>query len=203
MSIVTIYGVNAVGKDTVANKLKEQEADLFITSESRLLMYHLGIVPSFETNYKASREDYKRLEDTPQSTMLGLIETTYRDHLQQLRERCGATLLLSHLVFALNLDKDQPVYLVKDISEWTREVIHGFIHLKAPIIEIYKRRHLDSGLRDRGAAEISQIAYHQELCDRKWNELTAPLSPETHTVIQNINLDIAVDEVRSFKERFR
>lgn len=206
MSLIAMYGVNAVGKDTVANLIQEQEGRDYIrlTSESRLLMHHLGLIPSIETKYRVSRDIYKKLEDTPQSIILELIETKYRDHLEILKsETAATTFLLSHLVFALNLDKDRPVYLLKDIPDWTREVFNGFIHLRAPISEIIKRRHQDEEVRDRGAMEYSQIRYHQGLCDRKWEELVYPLHRETYTEVWNVELEESVKEIRTFKERFR
>lgn len=204
MSLIAIYGVNAAGKDTVANALQKNNPNIFITSEPRLLMYHLGLIPSYATNYKVERASYKQLEDTPQSVVLNLINTKYQTHLRQLKtDKETTTLLLTHLVFALNLDKKKPKYLIKKIPTWTQETFNGFINLVSPPQEIDRRRHQDENVRDRGMMEISQIAYHQRLCDEKWEELVRLLNPEVYIKINNEQLAMAISEAKNFIEKIR
>lgn len=43
MGLNTIFGINGIGKDTVAEELRKRKPEVIVTSMSRVLMYILGI----------------------------------------------------------------------------------------------------------------------------------------------------------------
>ena len=75
MAITTIFGINGVGKDTVANSLRTNNPDLLVTSISRMLMYILGITKTYDVNEKVCEEQYKMLESVPQEKMIKIGKT--------------------------------------------------------------------------------------------------------------------------------
>ena len=79
MAITTIFGINGVGKDTVANSLRTNNPDLLVTSISRMLMYILGITKTYDVNEKVCEEQYKMLESVPQEKMIKIENTDYKD----------------------------------------------------------------------------------------------------------------------------
>src|SRR5690606_33381552 len=106
MSLDTIYGINGVGKDTVAAELqKRQPRGLVITSMSRLSMYLLDITDNFDAQRSVTNDQYKKLETVPQEDMVALEEGPYREFVGELADGGDRVLMLSHLVFALHLGK--------------------------------------------------------------------------------------------------
>ena len=48
MGLYTIFGINGIGKDTVAKEIRKKTQDIEVTSMSRLLMFILGISKSYD-----------------------------------------------------------------------------------------------------------------------------------------------------------
>ena len=67
MGIYTIFGINGIGKDTVSEEIRKKRQDIKVTSMSRLLMFILGISKSYDVREKINEEQYKALEEIPQS----------------------------------------------------------------------------------------------------------------------------------------
>ena len=112
MPLIIIFGINASGKDSITNILKETNSEIFVTTESRLLMYHLGIIKHFNAAEAVSKEEYKSLENTSQEQILAITNTKYKESLEIFKKSNKITLILSHLVFLLHIDKD-PVFLTE------------------------------------------------------------------------------------------
>lgn len=200
MSLETIYGINASGKDAIANKLKENDSSIFITTESRLLMYLLEITKSYAAEDVVSKEQYKALENTSQEKIKEVTETTYKKMLENFRESKNNILLLSHLVFMLHIDKE-PVFLDQKDPAFP-EISNGLIHIKSSEEDILIRRNNDNinGIRLRSHSSLELITKHQTLCDVKWEKITLLRTPETYITIINNNggLEVAVREVQDF-----
>ena len=198
MALDTIYGINGVGKDTVAHELAADNVSLSLTSESRVLMYILGICNVYDSRTQVSRDQYRRLEDTPQSKMLEISGTDYKEFVGNLQNSRRRTLMLSHLVFALYLDKAITYLSDKDVPEWYVGANHSLIHLIAPSETIYLRRSNNKSTRDRGNFTESDVKYHQELCNIQWAKVSkyaAKLSIPTAT-ISNLDLRECVSSVK-------
>ena len=199
--LVTIFGINAVGKDAVANKIKEERTDYRITSESRLLMYNLGIIDDYNTSCPVTKEQYKALESISPAETWRITNGVYKEQLERFNREDKIVLLLSHLVFALHLDKEKPVFLKdRGLPSWLPDVNLGFIQLIASPKQIMRRRIKDnsSGERRRDFIGIQNIIEHQRLCDEKWASLTKDLDGERYAVINNNNLDKVVYKTRAF-----
>lgn len=200
MSLETIYGINASGKDAIANRLKEKDPSIFITTESRLLMYHLGIINSYAAEDPVSKDQYKALENTSQDRIKEITNTTYKKSLESFRESKNTTILLSHLVFLLHIDKE-PVFLDQKDPAFP-EISNGLVHVKSSPEDILARRIADneSGIRLRSHSSLGLIIKHQTLCDVKWEKITSLRTPGTYITVMNNNgnLEMAVREVQEF-----
>lgn len=195
-----MFGINASGKDSVFRELKNRKKEIQSTSESRLLMYHLGYVDSYSLEQPVDREIYKQLENTSQEKIMEVTNSSYRKTLEDFRDAEIEYFLLAHLVTALTIDKN-PVYLDKDVPFWYRDVGNKFIQITCDPEEILKRRLADkkSGNRDRGNLDnIDEIIHHQNLCNEKWEKLTDGLPAGRFTTITNTDLTITTNTIRTF-----
>lgn len=173
MSLNTLYGVNGVGKDTVAAEIKANRAqDVVITSASRLSMYLLGITDNFDAQRSISRDHYKKLESVPQTEMVELEEGPYKEFVTELANGGDRVMMLSHLVFALHLDKEVVYLADRHVPDWYISENDSLIQLTSTPEEILARRRIDAltGSRDRPAL-LSQIMAHQALCNTEWNRI--------------------------------
>lgn len=205
MSLINIFGINAVGKDTVANAIKVKHPQFSITSESRLLMFNLGYIDNYETSYPISKESYRKLENTNQSDIIQITNTSYKDTLIKFHSSNKNIILLSHLVFALNVDKEKPVYLDKrELPIFLPDVVDCFIQLVSSPEEIYRRRISDNmdGIRDRGFTSKNEIIKHQDLCNIKWDKLISRIPKDRYITILNDNLNLAVKLSYNFIDNF-
>lgn len=194
-----MFGINAVGKDTIANKFMERNPKTFITSESRLLMHYLGIIDKCGVDDQVAREDYKKLENTSQKRIKTITNGVYKDSLISFSQNSHLTILLSHLVFMLHIDKEEPVFLDDKDPPFT-ELSNGLIQIKSGIEDILSRKIKDNekGIRERYHCAKELIKKHQLLCDKKWEKIIASRPINTYTVIDNDNIDKAVSDVERF-----
>lgn len=173
MSLHIIYGINAAGKDTVANEVIKHYKDAIITSESRILMYHLGLVNSVDATVKIDKEIYKKLENAKREDIQKIYKVDYPQTMRDLTTKHELVLLLSHLVFALYIDKSETKYVTDiQIPGWLIDLSDGMIQLTANPYHILQRRvnDLKKSSRDR-VIQINQIIEHQELCNEKWEKI--------------------------------
>ncbi|MFQ5492861.1 MAG: hypothetical protein ACE5DX_01735 [Candidatus Dojkabacteria bacterium] len=112
-------------------------------------------------------------------------------------------LLLSHLVFALYLDKDKVDYLTDvEVPQWLLNMSAGIIQLFSAPDEILERRTKDSNQSQRDRIQkIEQIKHHQFLCDRKWEQLSASYKknmPMTTIENKDEKLENTIESVLKF-----
>lgn len=202
MSLITIYGINGIGKDTVANALKNSVTqNIYITSTPRLLMYAFGITKTFYTNEKIQKEQYQMLESIDQSE-IDKIDNTY---CRELLEEFAASnsryfILISHLVPALNLYSEETSYLTdRKIQDWYIDLNRCLVQLVAPAEIVLKRREEDLRFRSRPVS-IDQIKYHQNLCDVEWARIIDSINNNNLNCvaesIPNIELIDTVEDVK-------
>ena len=142
MGLITIFGINGVGKDTVADKIKEKNPDITITSMSRMLMYLLGISKTYDTREKINEKKYKKLENTPQEIIRDIENNQYKQLLEQLS--CADNVIfLAHLVSELRLGNETKYLTDKQIPKWFIDINEQMIQLVAPASIISQRRRND------------------------------------------------------------
>lgn len=195
MAIVTIYGVKGVGKDTVAQRLHDRNPTLILSSESRVMMYVLGIARDFRSEFTPSRDQYKTLEDVLQAGEFNLEDKRYEAFIGELAAAKNDVLITSHLVYLLHLGQETSYRTDIETPEWYIKTGRAFIQLVAPSSAILQRRLVDYDLRQRPVSGIEEIEHHQSLCDVKWERLTRLAPPRTPCVIiENVDLVIAVEQ---------
>lgn len=188
MGLITIFGINGVGKDTVAEKIREKNPDITITSMSRMLMYLLGISKTYDTREKISEKQYKKLENTPQEIIRNIENNQYRQLLEQL-SYSDNVIFLAHLVSALRLGNETRYLTDKQIPKWFVDINEQMIQLVAPASIISQRRKEDKS-RKRNC-RIEQIFEHQELCSKEWKRIRTmnPDKVKQMHIVDNIVLD--------------
>lgn len=201
MSLSTLYGINGVGKDTIAAEVKRAYADdITITSMSRLCMFLLGITESLDSQEPVDTTAYRKLESVPQSEMRQLEDGPCKEYIQTISENSQRVLMLSHLVFALHIDLCNVTYLTdRRIPDWYIQANNAVVQLKAPAETILARRFKDAFLdnaRERPTA-LDQILDHQALCDEEWQRLSAKHAdlPRGMHIVQNQDIDQATKHV--------
>lgn len=195
MAITTIFGINGVGKDTVANSLRTNNPDLLVTSISRMLMYILGITKTYDVNEKVCEEQYKMLESVPQEKMIKIENTDYKDMLDEIASSKEDLIMLSHLISALR-HGDKIQYLTdRTTPDWYVKLNQALIQLVAPSDIVSYRRKND--VNRKRETSIEEIEYHQSLCTNEWERIKR-VNPDTTNrmfIVNNINLSDATNEI--------
>lgn len=195
MAITTIFGINGVGKDTVANSLRTNNPDLLVTSISRMLMYILGITKTYDVNEKVCEEQYKMLESVPQEKMIKIENTDYKDMLDEIASSKEDLIMLSHLISALR-HGDKIQYLTdRTTPDWYVKLNQVLIQLVAPSDIVSYRRKND--VNRKRETSIKEIEYHQSLCTNEWERIKRA-NPDTTNrmfIVNNINLSDATNEI--------
>lgn len=195
MAITTIFGINGVGKDTVANSLRTNNPDLLVTSISRMLMYILGITKTYDVNEKVCEEQYKMLESVPQEKMIKIENTDYKDMLDEIASSKEDLIMLSHLISALR-HGDKIQYLTdRTTPDWYVKLNQVLIQLVAPSDIVSYRRKND--VNRKRETSIKEIEYHQSLCTNEWERIKR-VNPDTTNrmfIVNNINLSDATNEI--------
>ena len=195
MAITTIFGINGVGKDTVANSLRTNNPDLLVTSISRMLMYILGITKTYDVNEKVCEEQYKMLESVPQEKMIKIENTDYKDMLDEIASSKEDLIMLSHLISALR-HGDKIQYLTdRTTPDWYIKLNQALIQLVAPSEIVSYRRKND--VNRKRETSIEEIEYHQSLCTNEWERIKR-VNPDTTNrmfIVNNINLRDATSEI--------
>lgn len=195
MAITTIFGINGVGKDTVANSLRTNNPDLLVTSISRMLMYILGITKTYDVNENVCEEQYKMLESVPQEKMIKIENTDYKDMLDEIASSKEDLIMLSHLISALR-HGDKIQYLTdRTTPDWYVKLNQALIQLVAPSDIVSYRRKND--INRKRETSIEEIEYHQSLCTNEWERIKR-VNPDTTNrmfIVNNINLSDATNEI--------
>lgn len=197
MGLYTIYGINGIGKDTVAKEIRKKRQDIVVTSMSRILMFILGISKSYDVQEKINEEQYKALEETPQSTMRNIEENEYRQLLEKLAKGDKEVIFLSHLITALRLGNKVEFLEDRKTPDWFVDINGKLIQLVAPAQIVAERRQKDK--TRRRCYEIDEIIKHQELCTKEWERIKRKdyYTAKKMSVVENIDLNQAVREVEN------
>lgn len=197
MGLYTIFGINGIGKDTIAEKIRQKHQDIEVTSMSRLLMFMLGISKSYDVREKINEEQYKALEQTPQCTIRKIEENEYRRLLEELAKSDKDVIFLSHLITALRLGNKVEFLEDRKTPDWFVDINDKLIQLVAPAQIVAKRRQKDK--TRRRCYEIDEIIKHQELCTKEWERIKRKdyYTAKKMSVVENIDLNQAVRGVEN------
>ena len=197
MGIYTIFGINGIGKDTVSEEIRKKRQDIKVTSMSRLLMFILGISKSYDVREKINEEQYKALEEIPQSIMRNIESNEYRQLLEKLAKEDKNVIFLSHLITALRLGNKVEFLEDRKTPDWFIDLNDKLIQLVAPEQIVIERRQRDK-TRKR-CYEIDEIIKHQELCTKEWERIKriSCCTAKKMSVVENIDLNQAVREVEN------
>ena len=197
MGLYTIFGINGIGKDTVAKEIRKKTQDIEVTSMSRLLMFILGISKSYDVQEKINEEQYKALEKMPQSTMRFIEDNEYRQLLERLAKEDKDVIFLSHLITALRLGNKVEFLEDRKTPDWFVDINDKLIQLVAPAQMVAERRQRDK--TRRRFYEIDEIIKHQELCTKEWERIKKKdyCTARKMSIVENIDLNQAVREVEN------
>lgn len=197
MGLYTVFGINGIGKDTVAKEIRKKTQDIEVTSMSRLLMFILGISKSYDVQEKINEEQYKALEKMPQSTMRFIEDNEYRQLLERLAKEDKDVIFLSHLITALRLGNKVEFLEDRKTPDWFVDINDKLIQLVAPAQMVAERRQRDK--TRRRCYEIDEIIKHQELCTKEWERIKKKdyCTARKMSIVENIDLNQAVREVEN------
>lgn len=197
MGLNTIFGINGIGKDTIAEELRKKNPQIRVTSVSRILMYILGITNTYDVREKVTEEQYKLLENTPQSTMIEIENNDYRKLLEKIAKNENKTIFINHLVTAMRHGKKIEYLTERKIPNWFIELNDNIIQIVSPSNLIAQRRMNDIS-RNR-STDINQIEEHQELCTKEWKRISEEniLFKNKMHIVENIQLSKAVADIEN------
>jgi thymidylate kinase len=186
-----IYGINGSGKFDIASYLadfflKKGETSI-ITRESRIIMYLLGIVDDFDARVSVALNKYKILENTNSLIIKKVYQTLYEDFIFRLTKKYNNVFLLSHLVFALYIDKERVEYL-SEFREpvWLIKRADLVVNVNtSPRIILKNRADTSQYSRSQIMLNLGNIKYHQELCNKKWLDLKKSFKHKSFYVVNH------------------
>lgn len=197
MAITTLFGINGVGKDTIAENLRKKNPEITVSSVSRMLMYILGISKTYDVREKVTEEQYKILESIPQTQMVKIENEEYRRILEKIAKEDKKVIFINHLVTAMRHGEDVQ-YLTKRLTpDWYIDLNENLIQLVAPSNVIVIRR-MNDATRVR-SSNIEQIEEHQALCSNEWERIMSrgPEVKQKMHIVDNISLERAVEDVEN------
>lgn len=194
MGLYTIFGINGIGKDTIAEELRNKNPEIEVTSMSRLLMFIIGISKTYDVREKISERQYKTLENIPQSKMIDIENNEYRELIEKISKSDKDVIILAHLISALRLGKEIKFLEDRKTPEWFVDMNKKLIQLTAPPQLISERRQKDQ--RRIRTYEVDEIVKHQRLCDKEWERIREKDSYSRKMfIVENIELNKAVKDI--------
>lgn len=195
MALHTIFGINGVGKDTVAERLRERHSNILVSGQGRLTMYCLGIIDDYDSRSKVTEEHYRQLEEVPLDDRHIAEETSYRKFLENAAESSTTTIFLSHLVVAYRHGSNME-YITEDKTyDWLIMSSKSLTQLIAPPETISQRRRKDTSRIRK--ADLDEVIRHQSLCDTEWSRISRDYPEKRSSMhrVENIDLGSAVAQV--------
>lgn len=171
MSLISIFGLNGSGKDTLIAKLKYQYPKIVLISGSRVMMKSLGLQVDITTDFPISREYYELLEKTPNNVKMQIFDNEYFATLKEFNNTGRTGIILNHLV----VPRKEHGHITFDsqIRPWYLQVYSLMIYIKAKPEEIYLRQERDrvSGKRVREIFTLDEIKETEIQSDQLWHDL--------------------------------
>lgn len=174
LKLYIIYGINGCGKLDVAlkmaDRLEKKGKKVLITRESRILMYLLGIIDEFDAVSVITKEKYKILENTHPLIIKNIYKKEYKKFVDDQIHKHDAVIMLSHLVYALYIDKDTVEYLTDfEIPEWLINQSRCILNVQPESQAILSKRvDITNFTSDELNLSIKDIKIHKKYCDERW-----------------------------------
>lgn len=178
--IIAIYGINGVGKDRIAKEIQKEKSNVLIVSQSRLLMYHLGIVKKFISNVELKSGAYKKLEAIEEKRIKILSENLCRKTIVELSASGRIVLYLSHLEI-VKFFQGQYVCFPSEPTEWIRKEAARVVLIDANSKDILNWR--NRGVRERPSS-LAEIILQKKVVMNEWKKLIKDINIP-YIVIQN------------------
>lgn len=201
MPLIVTFGVNGVGKDTLAKELKKRHPTLELLIGSRIMLKGLGFDIKIDVGSPPpTREMYKVLEGLSEETKLAMTDNIFRETLVEFKNTGRRGILSSHLVIARR-SRDNTIEFQKDLfRKWFPEVFDGFVLIEASPESIIKRQGFDktTGFRDRGELTKETIVEQQNLTKLEWEKVKSSTKPERRLEIFNEDLVLVTRQLEEF-----
>lgn len=194
MAITIIFGVNGVGKDTLANLVQKAHPEVALISASRALMKAFGLPVEITADFPVPFEYYRTLE-TNEPIVNALYDTKFVDILREFKKQGRNSILLHHLcVIKLQIDGTL-IYDDDVLRPWFYELFDQFILIRTDpaIIKARQENDLQSGKRTRNGLSLAQIEEQVQRSDAQWLELCNQLKKrglQNYYEIQNNSTDL-------------
>lgn len=201
MPLIITFGVNGVGKDTLAKELKKRHPELELLNGSRIMLRSLGFDIGMDVGSPTpTRAMYKVLEDLPEETKLAMTDGVFKEGLVDFKNTSRSGILSSHLVIARK-NRNNTIEFQKNLfREWFPEVFDGLVLIEASPESIIKRQGLDktAGFRDRGDLTREMIVEQQNLAKLEWEKVKSRTKHESRLEIFNRDLKLAARQFEEF-----
>lgn len=185
--LIVFYGINGVGKDRIAKEILKTNKDFLVISQSRLLMYHLGIVKSFISKTELKQSTYQTLETIKEKEIKNLSETLCRKTILDLSNSGKMVFYLSHLnvvKFFQNKYKCSP----SKPTKWIKKEADALIFINANSSDIFTWRKNSKDKRNRQGS-LANINLQKKIAKEEWQKLIKNIHIP-HIVIQNRSKNI-------------
>lgn len=176
MALTIIFGVNGVGKDTLANAVQKAHPQIILVSASRALMKAFGLPVEITADFPVPFEYYRTLE-TNESTINALYDSKFVDILREFKNSGKDGIILHHLcVIKPQLDGTL-IYDDDVLRPWFYELFDQFILIRTEpkIIKERQEKDIQSGKRTRHGLSLAQIEEQVQKSDAQWQELCKEL----------------------------
>ncbi len=176
MALTIIFGVNGVGKDTLANAVQKAHPKIALVSGSRTLMKAFGLPVEITADFPVPFEYYRTLEIN-ESTVNALYDTKFVDLLREFKSSGKDGIILHHLcVIKPQLD-GTIIYDDDVLRPWFYELFDQFILIRTEptIIKDRQEKDIQSGKRTRHDLSLHQIEEQVQKSDTQWQELCKQL----------------------------
>lgn len=195
MGLNTIFGINGIGKDTIAEEIRRKNPEIRVTSMSRVYMYILGISKTCDVREKITEEQYKELESISQETMREIENNEYKHILERMANSKEKVIFLGHLISALRLGEDVKYLEDRKTPKWFVDINDNIIQLVAPAELISERRKKDNERKRK--SDIEEILKHQELCSKEWKRISEEddFIAQKMQTIENVDLEKTVKDI--------
>jgi hypothetical protein len=197
MPLTLMVGINGCGKDTITKELLARHPETAIISGAQILMKNLGIDVGIEATFppQTNRGMYRALEQTPVQVKAAMRDTVFKDTLLQFKEEERPGILLSQLVVIKPPEvADERATFSVEGTEWYPDVFDRFVHVHAPVDQIWDRREQDlrAGARDRGRIALRDLEVHDEMYHVAWSNLVDLIGDPTRMLeVENSNGQLA------------
>lgn len=195
MALTIIFGVNGVGKDTIANIVQKAYPEIALVSASRCLMKAFGLPVEITADFPVPFEYYRTLEIN-EPIVNALYDTKFVDTLREFKTQGKNSMLLHHLCVVKPQLDGTLIYDDDVLRPWFYELFDQFVLIRtAPqIIKDRQEKDLQSGKRTRQGLSLIQIEEQVQRSDAQWKELCKQLKKRglnNYYEIENNSTDLS------------